>query len=119
MTSAADRTEARAKNLSTRAKTLARFRQIALGELCSTIHGRGFLWEILSDANVFAQTYIQGSFDATAFQEGKRAAGNRLLADILRYYPASYITMTKENNPSVDLGDEPPEEALSQENPDE
>jgi hypothetical protein len=80
-----------------------RARKTSIELLMSTVMGRRFVWDELSDANVFAQTFIQGSPDGTAFMEGKRAAGNRLLMDVIKYTPTGYLQMTRENNPGVEL----------------
>lgn len=61
--------------------------------------GRKFFWRWLERLHIFEVSYVQGSFDSTAFREGERSIGNRLLADIVRVAPESYIEMMKEHQP--------------------
>lgn len=102
----ADRTSAKQR---TKAAELEQARKTALRELLSTAHGRRFLWDELSFCAVFSATYVPNSFDRTAFNEGKRTVGNRLMADIVRWFPSSYLTMTTENA-SVKLDEVQPQE---------
>lgn len=70
--------------------------------------GRRFLWLQLEEANVFAQTFIPGQPDTTAFAEGRRSLGLRLLADVTKWTPADYMRMTQENAAvaiSIETGD--------------
>ena len=59
--------------------------------------GRDFFWRVLERCHVFEVSYVQGSFDATAFREGVRSEGNRMLSDIVRADPAAYILMMQEH----------------------
>lgn len=58
---------------------------------------REWLWDHLTACNVYQQSFVQGEPDSTAFNEGKRSIGNRLIAAIVAADPASYVTMMKES----------------------
>ena len=60
--------------------------------------GRGFVWDQLSDAGVFRSSFAEEATHRTAFNEGKRVQGLKLLARVLQYAPDYYLTMTKENS---------------------
>lgn len=70
--------------------------------LMSSPDGRRWIWLQLEAAQVFAQTYVPGSFDQTAFAEGNRRFGNKLLAEIQMYAIADFVRMLQENNPTVE-----------------
>lgn len=61
--------------------------------------GRKFFWRLLERSNIFGVSWVQASFDATAFREGQRSIGNNLLSDILRVAPEAWIEMMKEHQP--------------------
>ncbi len=61
--------------------------------------GRNYFWSFLERCHLFEVSYVQGSFDATSFREGERNIGQRLMADILRVAPESWIEMMKEHQP--------------------
>lgn len=63
--------------------------------------GRKFFWRLLERSNIFDVSWVQGSFDATAFREGQRSIGNNLLSDILRVAPEAWIEMMKEHQPKT------------------
>lgn len=83
-----------------------RVRKNVIMALMSQSDGRRFIWLELSTCHCFGQTYIADSFDRTAFQEGQRSRGLKLLDDVTRWAPEHYILMTKENS-SVQLKEEP------------
>ncbi len=64
--------------------------------LMSDAKGRRFVWRLLSRAGVYRSTYVQGSFDGTAFNEGKRNAGLELMTLLLKHCPGRYTEMQKE-----------------------
>lgn len=64
--------------------------------LMSDAKGRRFMWRLLSKAGVYRSTYVQGSFDGTAFQEGKRSAGLELMTLVLQHCPGRFTEMQKE-----------------------
>lgn len=76
-----------------------RARKNSIETLMLTVMGRRFVWDEINAGKVFSQTFILGSPDGTAFQEGQRSSALRLLADVVAYAPNAYILMTKENSP--------------------
>lgn len=59
--------------------------------------GRNYFWRFLERCHLFEVSYVQGSFDATSFREGERNIGQRMLADVMRIAPESWIEMMKEH----------------------
>lgn len=57
--------------------------------------GRRLMWRLLQDAQVFHSTFSVDPL-VMAFNEGKRAQGLMLLADIQAVDPDGYILMAKE-----------------------
>lgn len=72
-------------------------RQSVLRNLMSTIEGRTFMWDVLANAHIFSSTYT-GDALQSAFNEGQRAVGLALLADILIACPDQYIQAQRESN---------------------
>lgn len=101
--------EKREQRRVTKAKEREESRKRALGSLLATVDGRLYVWDQLESCHIFTMSYAPNSFDQTAFREGERNVGNRLLTDIMRWYPASYLQMTKENS-AVKLSEEGPED---------
>lgn len=68
--------------------------------LMSHPRGRRYLWLELEDAYVFRQTLMLGpsGYATTAFNEGLRTRGLKLLKDITRLAPMDYMRMTRENS---------------------
>ena len=76
-----------------RAKT-KRLRALeAIMELKET---RRWMNDILVACHIFEPSFREGSSDGTAFREGERNVGNRLLADIMEACPDKYLVMLKE-----------------------
>jgi len=77
-------------------------------ESLKTRAGRNYWWSFLERCHLFEVSYVQGSFDATAFREGERNIGQRMLADIMRVAPESWIEMMKEHRrqPTAPEGNE-------------
>ena len=88
-------------------------RATVLKVLMSDPKGRRYIWLELEESNVFSLSYVQGSFDLTAFNEGKRLFGNRLLNDVQKLFPEDFIRMVRENAAS-----KPEEPAEQEENED-
>lgn len=63
----------------------------------STPMGRRFIWDQLASCHVFSMSYTPGSFDATAFREGERNIGQRLMMDVQRFAPNEYLMAVREN----------------------
>ena len=57
--------------------------------------GCGFIWRLLEKCNVFSQSFVPGSSDLTAFNEGRRSIGNALLIQVMDINPDAYLEMTK------------------------
>lgn len=66
-------------------------------QLMSTPGGRAWFWEQLTLANIFSTTFVSGDPMASAFQEGQRNFGLRLLAQITKVAPDAYLLAMKEN----------------------
>jgi hypothetical protein len=47
--------------------------------VCNLPQGRRLIWEILDYCGVYGMSFVAGSADITAFNEGRRAIGLRLL----------------------------------------
>lgn len=76
-----------------RAKT-KRLRALeAIMELKET---RRWMNDILVACHIFEPSFREGSSDGTAFREGERNIGNRLLSDIMEACPEQYLVMLKE-----------------------
>lgn len=60
--------------------------------------GRGFVWAQLADAGVYRTSFAGEQTHISAFAEGKREQGLKLLARVMKYAPDYYLTMTKENS---------------------
>lgn len=62
-------------------------------------NGRRWIWNLLNECNVFSQTvhFGEGGHAMTAFAEGKRSLGLRILDDIVKLTPNEYLKMTVEN----------------------
>jgi len=58
--------------------------------------GRKIIYGYLEMAHIFRTTFIQGSPDASAFAEGERNVGLRLLADIQSASGELYLQMVNE-----------------------
>lgn len=59
--------------------------------------GRKWYYGILERCSCFTQSYVMNSFDATAFQEGRRSIGNKLLADAMEANEEGYLLMVRES----------------------
>lgn len=63
----------------------------------STPAGRAWILDILEAAHIFASSFTTDAL-STAFREGERNIGLRLLNDIMTSCPDQYITMMRESN---------------------
>lgn len=68
-----------------------------LKTILATQNGRLWFWDMLSACHCFATPFRPGQDGVTHFNLGEQNIGLRLLADLMRVSPDSYITMTKEN----------------------
>jgi hypothetical protein len=101
-----------------RALTIERARKFTLESIMKSELGRTFIWDELSHHGVYELSYVMGSFDGTAFKEGARNQGQRLLTEVLKWCPSEYLFMTRENSP-VKLKEEPEEPSIAEDDEDE
>jgi hypothetical protein len=92
---AADRKSVR--RLEKAAKLAESNRRAVITQLMSTAPGREWVWDILAQCHCFATTF-NGDALTSAFAEGERNVGLRLLADILAACPDQYIQAQRESN---------------------
>lgn len=78
------------------AKLVAKREQDDLVHVLSDHAGRRFVWRLLTESGVFRTSYVAGSFDLTAINEGRRMIGLKLMADIHQLDPAYYLKMAQE-----------------------
>lgn len=64
--------------------------------LMASPQGRAWVWSELVAASIFSTTFVSGDPHASAFAEGGRNAGLRLLAQVMRAAPEQYPVMAKE-----------------------
>jgi hypothetical protein len=60
--------------------------------------GRRFVWRLLELAGIYRASFAGESTHATAFNEGQRSGGLRMLSEIFSACPGSYELMVKEAN---------------------
>lgn len=99
---ASDRKEVRKAEKA--ARIADRARQEVITNLMSTTQGRQWLWDLLANCHVFAQTFTADPL-MTAFGEGRRAVGLALLADVMISCPDQYITAAREANARYNSND--------------
>ncbi len=94
MTSASNERQIRARNDQMRRDRLTD--ETVTKSLMAHPDGRRWVWLRLSEANLWSEDM---EFDSgyMAYRKGQRQAGLRLLADVSRFAPREYITMTEEN----------------------
>jgi hypothetical protein len=63
--------------------------------LLSTEPGRSWVWRQLEFCHVFAQSF-DGEALGTAFNEGQRSVGLRLIGEVTRADPEAYVLMMRE-----------------------
>src|ERR1700761_5147386 len=74
-----------------------RARQDVVRNIMSTTQGRQWMWDKLAEPQVFSSTF-NGDALQSAFNEGRRAQGLSMLAEIMLACPDQYITAQKEAN---------------------
>lgn len=65
--------------------------------LMGTIPGRAWVWSILESCHIFATSHTANALN-TAFYEGERNIGLRILNDVMAACPDQYVVMTREAN---------------------
>ena len=83
-------------------------------EQLKTAGGRRVFWKHLSYAGYFTLSFVQGAPDATANNEGMRAVGMKMFADLMDAAPEAYFQMTRENA-SEQAQDRAEDEKMTQE----
>lgn len=66
----------------------------------STPQGRRVLWGIMVSARTFGTSFDDNPYK-TAYNEGKRAIGQEIYADIMAYCPDLFLVAQKEFNTNV------------------
>lgn len=64
--------------------------------LMSDAKGRRFVWRLLQGFGVYQLSYVQGDPTHSAFNEGRRNEGLKLLSQIMQHCPARFTEMSKE-----------------------
>lgn len=64
--------------------------------LLSTRPGRRFIWGLMSDCGIFRSSF-DNSGSVTAFNEGQRNVGLKVLADVNEAGPEQYLVMLRES----------------------
>lgn len=96
----------KAKDRQTRDKIT---RRSILQGLTSTREGRRFIFLELERCHVFGMSIAldgDNAFARTAFMEGERNVGNRLLAEVSSLFPKEYVELLRENSNVKDPLDE-------------
>jgi hypothetical protein len=73
----------------------ARWEAEDLAALMATKRGRRTMWRLLSHAGVYRQSFT-GEALSTAFNEGQRSVGLRLMAILTAACPSEYALMVQE-----------------------
>jgi hypothetical protein len=64
--------------------------------LMSDPRGRHFVWRLLQGFGVYQLSYVQGDPAHSAFNEGRRNEGLKLMSQLLQHCPARFTEMQKE-----------------------
>jgi len=68
----------------------------------STENGRRFLWRHLVESGIYVCSYTPGQqSDHTAFREGQRNSGLRLMEELQQASPELFLTMMEENRNEI------------------
>ena len=92
---AADRKDIRRREKQAKLDTRARAEVVA--SIMSTVQGREWLWDKLASARIFSSTF-NGDALQSAFNEGQRAFGLAMLAEVLSTCPDQFIQAQREAN---------------------
>ena len=72
-------------------------RQEVITQLMSTLAGRQYVWDKLSECHIFVTTF-NGDPYQSVYMEGQRAIGLSMLSDIMIACPEQYIQAQREAN---------------------
>jgi len=78
-----------------------RARQEVVAGLMSTKAGRLWIFDTLVGCHIFTPSFVQGDPGASAFRDGERNVGLKLMADIMASAPDLWVKMNKEGNESA------------------
>lgn len=95
MYNAANRSDVRKAEKAARAETANRGAILMM--LASSVEGRQYLWDALEHSHIFASTFT-GDPLRSAFLEGERNVGLRLLSDLVQECPNHFLQMMREAN---------------------
>lgn len=90
--------EARATEAEAAIEQLLRWEVDDLKWLMSIKRGRRIVWRLLTNAGVYRLSYTQGDAMQTAFNEGQRNGGQRILALIMQHASEAYALMVQERS---------------------
>jgi hypothetical protein len=78
-----------------RAKRIQAGHDNAIKALMSHTETRAWMWDLLTECRVYSQVFDRSALQM-AFNDGSRNVGLKLIADIMRVAPDSYIQMSRE-----------------------
>lgn len=76
------------------AKELERRRIAGLKAMVENADCRLWLWDLLGNCGIYRSSFTGNS--ETFFKEGQRNVGLKVQAELVRYFPESYVTMMRE-----------------------
>jgi hypothetical protein len=85
------------KQAAKQARLADRQREEIMQGIMSLPPGRSWMLDILEACHIFASSFTINT-KATAFNEGQRSIGLRLLGDIMKACPDQYVQMMRERN---------------------
>jgi hypothetical protein len=88
--------EKQVKNAELKERDLRRQELEDMRFILSTPQGRRFIWRYLTRCGVFALSYSHSGSE-TAFNEGQRNIGLKLMAELSEADASAYVTILKEN----------------------
>jgi hypothetical protein len=88
----------RAAEAQAKADQEARWEIDDLEWLMGSKRGRRVMWRLLTNAGVYRLSYTSGDAGATAFNEGQRNQGLRLLGLIMAHVSEAYASMVQERS---------------------
>jgi hypothetical protein len=74
----------------------AKAMRVVVATLMATQDGRAWVWGQLVNCHIFQPSFVPGDSHATAFRDGERNSGLRILADVMSAAPELYVMMAKE-----------------------